>query len=184
MLSLLSEKKSDFQKVIDHFREELTTIRSGRAHPAILDKVMVEAYGSPTPVKGLAAINVPDPKTLQIEPWDVNLVKDIEAAIIAANLGISPVVQGKVIRLVMPQMTEDRRKQLSKVVKEKTEAARVSLRNAREKIREQIIKMEKDKQIGEDERFRAQDELDKMTRQFQDEVERLAADKEKEIMTV
>lgn len=183
-MSMISEKKGEFQKAVDHFKEDLATIRSGRAHPAILDKVMVESYGNMTPLKGVASINVPDAKTLAIEPWDANLVKEIEKALIAAELGMQPTVQGKLIRLVMPPMSDERRKQLVKVLKEKAEAARVAMRGVREKVREHIIKMEKDKQMGEDDRFRAQDELDKMTKQFTEEVDKLAGEKEKEVITI
>lgn len=181
---ILADKKVDFQKAVDHFKEELGTLRSGRANAALVEKVMVEAYGSETPLKGVASVTVPDAKTLAIEPWDTNLVKDVEKALIAADLGMMPTVQGKVIRMVMPVMTEERRKQLMKVVGEKAEGARVALRGVREKLREQVMKMERENEIAEDERFRAQDELDKMTKQFIEEVERIAAEKEKEIMTV
>ncbi len=183
-LQIISDKKIDFQKAVDHFKEELATIRSGRAHPAILDKVMIESYGAMTPLKGVASINVPDAKTLAIEPWDAGLVKEIEKALIAADLGMQPTVQGKLIRLTMPPMSDERRKQLVKVLKEKAEAARVAVRAVREKVRDHVIKLEKEKQLGEDERFRAQDDLDKITKQFTEEVDKLAADKEKEIMTV
>lgn len=183
-IPLIAEKKADFQKAIDHFREELGKLRSGRATPALVEGVLVEAYNSQMPLKGVASIAVPDAKTLAIEPWDASLTDEIVRALSAANLGMAPNVQGKLIRLVMPPMNEERRMQIVKVAKEKAEEARKALRNIREKIREQVIAMERDKKISEDDRFRAQDELDKMTKQFVEEIERLAADKEKEIMTV
>lgn len=184
IVPILNDKKQDFQKTVDHFKQELGTIRSGRAHPALIEGVTVDAYGSPMPLKGVASITVPDAKTLAIEPWDANLVKAVEQALTAANLGMMPTVQGKIVRLVMPPMTEERRKEMTKVVKEKAEAARVAIRNVRERLRDQVIKMEREKKISEDDRFRAQDELDKMTKQFVAEVDRMAAEKEKEIMTV
>ncbi len=184
MLSLLVEKRSDFQKVVEHFRGGLGTLRSGRATPALVEGIKVQAYNSEMPLKGVASITVPDAKTLAIEPWDTSLVKDIERALVTADLGMMPTVQGKIIRLVMPPMTEERRKQLVKVVKEKAEEARKAARSVREKIREQVIALERDKKMSEDDRFRAQDELDKMSKQFVEEIDRLAEEKEKEIMTV
>ncbi len=183
-MPVLLEKKIEFQKTIDHFKEELSQIRSGRAHPALLDRIMVEAYNRPTPLRGVASISVPDAKTLVIEPWDVNLVKEIEKAILATELGIRPTIQGKIIRLVMPMMTQERREQLLKIVKEKTEVARITLRGLRERIRAEILKMEKEKKISEDERFRRQDELEKLTKQFSGEIEQLAKEKEKDISQV
>ncbi|MBI4133462.1 ribosome recycling factor [Candidatus Uhrbacteria bacterium] len=183
-IPLLTEKKVDFQKAVDHFKDGLGKLRSGRATPALIEDVLVEAYNSQMPVKGVASIAIPDAKTLTIEPWDASLIEEIVRALTAANLGMAPNVQGKLIRLVMPPMTEERRTQIVKVVKERTEEARKALRNIREKIREQVITMERDKKISEDDRFRAQDELDKMTKQFVADVDRLAEEKEKEIMTV
>lgn len=184
MLPLLNQKKPEFEKVIGHYKSELATIRGGRAHAALLDKIMVEAYDAQTPLKGVASISVPDAKTLQVEPWDANLVEAVVKALTAADLGMTPNVQGKLIRLAMPQMTEERRKELLKVVKEKTETARVGIRRVREGIRDQVIKMEKNKELTEDERFRAQEDLDKMTKDFVGQVDKLAGEKEKEIMTV
>ena len=182
--ALLTEKKPEFEQVVLHYANELGALRSGRANPALVERVMVEAYGSTMPLKGVASVSVPDAKTLAIDPWDAGLVKDIERALVLADLGITPTVQGKTIRLVMPMMTEERRKQLVKVVKEKAEEARVAARAVREKIRDTVLGMEKNKEIAEDERYRLQDELDKMTKQFNEEIEKLAMEKEQEIMTV
>ncbi|MDP3985359.1 MAG: ribosome recycling factor [bacterium] len=180
----IAGRKPEFQKAIDHFKEELGALRSGRANPAMLENVMVDAYGSTMPLKGVASVSVPDAKTLAIEPWDAGLVKSIEQALIAADLGMMPTVQGKLIRMVMPPMTEERRKQLVKVVKEKAEDARVALRGVRERVRDEVIEMEKEKQIAEDDRYRLQDELDKMTKQFNEIIEQIAVEKEEEIMKV
>lgn len=183
-LQLLNEKKADFQKAVNHLKEELAALRTGRAHPALVEKVMVDAYGAATPLKGVASVTIPDAKTLAIEPWDANLVKSVEKALLDAQLGMNPTVQGKIIRLVMPPMTEERRKELVKVVKEKAEEARKAVRAVREKVRERVGEMEKSKQITEDDRFKAQDELDKMTKEFNEKIEQVVAEKEKEIMTV
>lgn len=184
MYPLLNENRPQFQKVADHLKEELAALRTGRAHPALVEKVMVDAYGSPTPLRGVASLTIPDAKTIAIEPWDANLVKSVEKALSDAQLGMNPTVQGKVIRLVMPAMTEERRKELVKVIKEKAEEARQAVRSVREKVREKVGEMEKSRQITEDDRFKAQDELDKMTKDFSATIEKMVAEKEKEIMTV
>lgn len=181
---LINDKKPDFQKAIDHLKEELAAMRTGRAHPALVEKVMVDAYGTMTPLKGVGSVTIPDAKTISIEPWDANLVKNVEKALVDAQLGMNPTVQGKVIRLVMPAMTEERRKELVKIVKEKSEDTRKAVRAVREKIREKVGEMEKAKQVTEDDRFKAQDELDKMAKEFSAVIEKMIEEKEKEIMTV
>lgn len=184
MHPFLSDSKPQFQKAVDHLKEELGALRTGRAHPALVEKVMVDAYGTMTPLKGVGSVTIPDAKTIAIEPWDANLVKNVEKALSDAQLGMNPTVQGKVIRLVMPPMTEERRKELVKIVKEKAEEARKSVRSVREKVREKVGEMEKSKQLTEDDRFKAQDELDKMTKEFSSLIEKTIEEKEKEIMTV
>lgn len=177
-------RKPEFESVIEHFEAELGAMRSGRANPALVERVMVEAYGAPMPLKGVASVTVPDAKTLSIEPWDAGLVKEVERALVAADLGIMPTVQGKVIRLNMPPMTEERRKQLVKVLGEKAEDARVALRAVRERMRDEVLKMEEEKQIAEDDRYRLQDELDKITKEYNGKVEEISTAKEEEIMKV
>ena len=184
MIPLLIESKPQFQKSVDHLKAELGALRTGRAHPALVEKIMVDAYGTLTPLKGVASVTIPDAKTLAIEPWDANLVKSVEKALLDAQLGMNPTVQGKVIRIVMPPMTEERRKELVKVVKEKAEEARRAARALREKVREKVQEMEKSKQMTEDDRFKARDELDKMTKEFNEKIEQMVVEKEKEIMTV
>lgn len=178
------EHKPEFQKVIDHLKRELSQFRTGRATPALVDDIKVEAYGSQMELKGVGSIQVTDPKTLTIEPWDKNLLKDIEKAILAANIGINPVNDGKVIRLVMPKLTQESRRDLIKVMGKKLEEARVGVRHVRDEIKEKIIAAQKDKQMAEDERYRAQDALDKLSSEFNETVKKLGEDKEKEIMTV
>lgn len=159
-------------------------MRTGRANAAILDGVMVEAYGSHLPLKGAASITVPDPKTIMAEPWDKNLLKEVEKAILTANLGISPVNDGKAVRLNMPPMTEEFRKELLKVVNQELERARISLRQLRDRIRDKIFGEEKAKLIGEDQRFALQEKLEKMVKEQNDFLKNLAGEKEKEIMTI
>jgi len=181
---LLSEKKGEYEKALDHFKTELATIRGGRAHPDLVDGVVVEAYGTPTPLKGVASISVPDSRTIQIEPWDASLTTAIEKALKISDLGMNPNVSGKMIRLIMPEMTEENRIRMTKLAKEKAEEARVAIRKVREGIRDTIIKMEKENEMTEDDRFRTQEDLDKMTREFVERVDEMVVDKEKEIMTV
>ncbi len=183
-LPLLNENKIQFVKVLTHLKEELASLRPGRANAAILDRVEVMAYDSKMPLKGLANISVPDAKTIAIEPWDASLLREVEKALVAADLGTTPNIQGKTIRLVMPSMTEDRRKELAKVVREKAEASRKAIRAVREKVRDRVVEMESNRELTEDDRFKAQDELDKITKDFTEKIEKMVEEKEKEMMTI
>lgn len=180
----LNEHKPQFEKVVDHFKKELAALRTGRANPAILDTVRVEAYGSTMDIRGLASVSVPDAQTLYVEPWDAGVLKDIEKGITAANIGLNPVVDGKRIRISMPKMSEENRKDLVKVVGRKTEEAKVGIRAVREELRNSIIDAEKGGGISEDGRFRAQDDLEKMVKGFVDQIDAVAKEKELEIMTL
>ena len=180
----LADHKPEFQKVVEHLRHELSSLRTGRAHPALLDGVMVEAYNSQVPLKTLASIAVPDHRTLQIEPWDKSLLKAIEKGIVAANLGLMPAMDSSVIRLAMPTLTEENRRELVKLMHKKVEEARVAARGVREKVRTAVLDAEKEKKISEDERYRLQEELEKMTTQHVEEIKTIAEEKEQEIMTV
>lgn len=180
----IQDHKPEFQKVIEHLKKELSQFRTGRATPALVEDIKVEAYGSQMEMKAVGSIQVSDPKTLTIEPWDKNLLKDIEKAILAANIGINPVNDGKVIRLPMPKLTEESRRDLIKVMGKKLEEARVGLRRARDNIKEKIISEEKEKKIAEDERYRAQDALDKLSAEFNEMIKKMGEEKEKDIMTV
>lgn len=184
MANAIETSKPDFVKVLEHLEKELKNIRSGRANAAVVEDVRVEAYGQSMELKGVAAISVPDAKTIQIEPWDKTIIKDVEKALIAANLGMAPNVSGTVIRLNMPQMTEETRRDAVKIVHQKGEHARVSIRNVREAARTSIEKDEKDKKISEDEKFRLQEQLDKIVKEYNEKIESLVADKEEEMMTV
>lgn len=183
-MNRLEAAKPEFQKVIDHLEKELKNIRTGRANASLVDDVKVEAYGSMMELKGVAAISVPDAKTIQIEPWDKGVVKDVERALIAANLGLNPNVAGSVIRLIMPPTTEESRKETVKIVSQKGEQARVSIRAVRETVREAITADEADKKISEDEKFRDQEHLDKIAKEWNEKIEKIVKDKEEEVMTV
>lgn len=177
----LIETKKLFVQALEHLSAELATLRTGRATPAILDQVQVEAYGTLQPIKALASLSLPDSKTLQIEPWDGSVVKAIESAIIASDIGIMPVVDGKTIRLVMPMMTEDNRKKLVKIAHEKLEETRITVRRIREDVRKEIGKQTG---VSEDAIRKDQDDLDKMTKDFVGQVDALGQKKEEEIMKV
>lgn len=184
MHQLLSTRKNDFERVLEHLREELAGLRTGRAHPGLVEHISVTAYGTQQPLKSLASVGVPDAQTLQIEPWDQSLVKDIERALTVADLGSAPNVDGKIIRLKMPQMNEETRKRMVKMMGEKLEEARVAVRQVREDIRRDVQKQEKDKTISEDERFKIFDELDKLTKDIGGEIDAMGEKKEEDIMTI
>jgi len=184
MNSKILGQKPVFEAVVEHFKGELNQMRTGRATPTLVEGLKVESYGSVMELKAVASISVQDAKTLIIEPWDKNLLKAIEKAIQESPIGVHPVVDSKVVRLSMPQMTEDSRKALVKAMKEKLEDSRVSVRGVREKVRNEIMEMEKNGEVGEDEKFMLLEELDKLTKEYVDRVDDLGKQKEEEIMTV
>lgn len=184
MHTIISEKRSDFDKIIEHLKSELAGVRTGRANTALVDDIAVEAYGSAQPLKNLASISVADPKTLQIEPWDASVVKDIEKAILESGIGITPNVAGNVIRLVMPAMTEDTRKELTKIVGKRGEEARIAIRNTREDVRKEIDRREKDKEITEDDKRGLQKDLDSLVSEYNDQTASIVKEKEDQITTV
>lgn len=167
-----------------HLKENLNTVRAGRANPALLDKVMVNYYGSPTPLKALANVSVPDPRTLMISPFDPKSVSDIERAINEANIGINPANDGKVIRLAIPQLTEERRKELTKVVKNYGEEAKVAVRNLRRDENDALKKMQKDGELTEDDLKEELDEVQKKVEAAIKDIDAIIADKDKELMEV
>ena len=167
-----------------HLKENLNTVRAGRANPALLDKVMVNYYGSPTPLKALANVSVPDPRTLMISPFDPKSVSDIERAINEANIGINPANDGKVIRLAIPQLTEERRKELTKVVKNYGEEAKVAARNLRRDENDALKKMQKDGELTEDDLKEELDDVQKKVEAAIKDIDAIIADKDKELMEV
>jgi ribosome recycling factor len=180
MHPFVQNKKADFQAAVDHLQAELGSLRTGRASPQLVENVRVEAYGSTMDLKSTSSINVQDAKTLVIDPWDKSLLQAIEKAIRDADMGVNPAVDGQIIRIVLPQMTEETRKKLVKIMREKAEEAKIALRGTREDARETVKKQE----LGEDEKFKILDEIDKTTKEFTELVERIAEKKEEEIMTV
>lgn len=179
-----TQAEERMKKTIENIKKEFVTIRTGRASPALLDKVMVECYGSNTPLKQVANIAVPEARMIIVHPWDRSIIGSVEKALQKADLGINPVNDGKIIRLVIPPLTEERRKDLVKVVKKKTEEGRVAVRNIRRDIMEELKKMEKDGVASEDEAHRAQDRIQKLTDRFIDDLQKLQDGKEKEIMEI
>jgi ribosome recycling factor len=178
---VLEEK---MKKSISVLKEELNTVRAGRANPALLDKIMVDYYGSPTPLKNISNISVPDPRSLLISPFDPKSIHDIEKAINIANLGINPSNDGKMIRLVIPAVTEERRKELIKVVKKYGEDAKVAIRNERRDANEELKKQEKAGELTEDDLRKALDDVQKKTDKTIKDIDQIIIDKEKEIMEV
>lgn len=172
------------EKSISFLKEDLNTLRAGRANPAILDKVMVDYYGTPTPLKNLSNISVPEPRLLVIAPFDPKSIGDIEKAINIANIGINPSNDGKVVRLAIPQVTEERRKELTKTAKKMGEETKVAVRNLRRDINDELKKMEKASEITEDDLKGALDEAQKIVDDYIKKIDSIVADKEKEIMEV
>jgi len=170
-------------KTMGNLKEELDAIRAGRANPKILDRVKVDYYGTMTPINQMAGINVPEARILQIQPWDATAIKAIEKAILTSEIGITPNNDGKVIRLVFPELTEQRRKELSKDVKKKGEEAKVAVRNIRRDAIDHIKKLSKE-DVSEDIIKDLEDQMQKMTDKFVEEVDSNVEGKSKEIMTV
>lgn len=180
-LSLLEEKTA---KSIEMLKEELATVRAGRANAALVDKVMVDYYGSPTPLKSLANISVPEPRTLLIAPFDPKSIPDIEKGINIANIGINPVNDGKLIRLSIPQVTEERRKELTKTVKAMGEDAKVAVRNLRRDANDKVKKMEKAGDFTEDDAKSTLEDIQKEIDKAVKHIDEIVANKDKEIMEV
>lgn len=181
---ILSTAQTKMQKTIEVLHVDLASVRAGRASVSLLDKVMVEYYGTPTPVNQVASVTVPEPRMIVIQPWEKNLLKDIERAIMKSDLGLNPNSDGSVIRLNLPQLTEERRKELVKTVHKKAEDARVSIRNLRREANDSVKKAEKAKEITEDEAKKANDDIQKMTDKFIKEVDTVMEHKEKEVMEI
>lgn len=184
MQEIKKNLESRCAKSIFVLKEDLNTVRAGRANAALLDKIMVDYYGSLTPLKSLANISVPDPRTLLIAPFDPKSIHDIEKAINIANIGINPSNDGKCVRLVVPQVTEERRKELTKTVKKMGEDAKVAVRNIRRDANDHFKKLEKDHEITEDELKKALDDIQKSIDKTVKEIDEIVAAKDKEILEV
>lgn len=180
----LSEAESSMQKTVEATQRSFNTIRTGRANPSLLDKVMVDYYGSPTPLKSLANISVPDATTIAVQPYDRNTLNIIEKAISMSDVGLTPNNDGSMVRLNIPPLTSDRRKEFVKVAGKYAEEGRVAIRNIRRDAIDTIRKQEKNSEVSEDEAKDLQDKLQKLTDKYTARINELLADKEKEITTV
>ncbi len=175
--------KETMEKTIEHLVNELMRIRAGKANVHILDGVMVDYYGTPTPLNQVSNISTPDAKTIMIQPWEKSMIEPIEKALMVSNVGITPGNNGEVIRLVVPQLTEERRVDLVKQVKNEGENARVSVRNARREANDEYKNMQKDG-LSEDETKTAEDDIQKLTDEFTEKVEKIVEAKDQDIMTI
>lgn len=184
MKDTINVAKEKMTKSLNALGNEFASIRAGRANPAVLDKVLVDYYGSPTPVNQMAAISVAEARILVIQPWDKSTLKLIEKAIIASDIGITPTNDGNVIRLVFPQLTEERRKELCKTVKKYGEECKVTVRSVRRDTMEKFKKMKKDSVITEDDMKDCEKKVQDLTDKFCGDVDKAVSEKEKEIMTV
>lgn len=184
----MNEKIKPFEekmgKSLDTLREDYSTLRAGPANPHLLDKLRVDYYGTPSPLQSVANISVPEARVIQIQPWESKMIKEIEKTILASDLGLTPSNDGKVIRLVFPELTEDRRKELVKEVKKKAEGTKVAVRNIRRDANDVIKKAEKSGEISEDEQEKIEEEIQKMTDKYVDLIDKEMESKSKEIMTV
>ena len=186
-MSVAEIKKGAEQKMqrsIDAFKSDLAKIRTGRAHTGLLDHIQVDYYGSPVPISQVANMTLVDARTIGVQPWEKKMVAIVEKAIRESDLGLNPATQGDLIRVPMPALTEERRRELTKVAKSEAETAKVAVRNLRRDANEQLKKLVKDKEISEDDERRAGDDVQKLTDKFVAEIDKLVQTKEAEIMTV
>lgn len=183
-MNIAKSSVESFEKSLDFLKQDISSLRTGRATPAIVEDVFVEAYGTKQSLKSVASISVADAKTINVDPWDKGLMQAVETAIRNSDLGISPVNDGKLIRISLPDLSTERRQELIKVLHKKLEQARIAMRKIREDVRDEIDKQEKNNDISEDEKYAEQDELEKVVKDYNDRVKEIGEDKEKEITTV
>ena len=184
VMSDIREYEEKMKKSVENLREDYTTIRAGRANPHILDKIKVDYYGTPTSLQQVANISVPEARMIQIQPWEASLIKDIEKAILVSDLGLTPNNDGKVVRLIFPELTEDRRKELAKDVKMMGDNAYVAIRNGRRDANDAIKKENKAGDISDDEAKNLEDEVQKLTDKYVAQIDKAIEEKSAEILTV
>ncbi|MCX8084307.1 MAG: ribosome recycling factor [Calditerrivibrio sp.] len=178
-----SKTKEKMEKTLEHYRAELKSVRTGRASVSLFDNVKVDYYGTPTPLSQVATLNA-EARMITIQPWEPNMIKNIEKAILSSNLGLTPSNDGRVIRVPIPPLTEERRKELVKLVKKLAEEAKVAIRNERRDAIEKLKKMEKDKQISEDDNKKGSDQIQKLTDDYIKKIDEVTEKKEREIMEI
>ena len=181
---ILKKQEDRMQKSLDSLKKEFASLRAGRATPALLDKVMVDYYGTPTPVNQVAKVSVPEPRMIIIQPWEKTILHDIEKAIMKSDLGLNPNSDGTAIRLAIPQLTQERRQELVKTVNKKAEEAKVALRNIRRDGNDAVKKLEKSKEVPEDEAKKGQESMQKLVDKYIKLVDAARTAKEKEVMEV
>lgn len=183
-MTILDNKKFKFEDAITHLKKELMQIRTGRANPTLVENILVDYYGIKTPLQQMANISAPDSKSLLIQPWDANVIKEIEKSLQNSDLGLNPVNEGSQLRLPIPPLTEERRKELAKIVSEKAELAHVSIRNVREEIWKELKDLKNNGDISEDDMFGQQKELKKVVDEKNSLIKVILNDKKKEILTI
>ncbi len=181
---VFEDAKDRMQKAVGTLEKEFKRLRTGRASVSLVDGIRVEYYGTPTPLNQLATLTVPEPRTIMIQPWDQSCIGEVEKAIMKSELGLTPMNDGKVIRIHVPPLTEERRRELVKLVKKMAEEAKVAVRNIRRDANEMIKDLKKEKEISEDEQFKGQEEVQKITDDFIKKIDELSAAKEKEILEI
>jgi len=172
------------KKTVEATMREFGTVRTGRAQTSLVEGVSVDYYGTPMPLKQLANLTTPEPRTIVVNPWDKTAIGEIEKAILKANIGLTPTNDGKIVRIIVPQLTKERREELKKIIKQINEGGKVSLRTARRVANEHIDKLEKEKKITEDDKFSSKEDVQKMTERFEKELDKHLADKDKELSEV
>lgn len=180
----ISQYSSEFEKSIDFLKKDISSLRTGRATTSLVEDISIEAYGIRQPLKAVGTIAVPDPKTVTVSPWDKSMLANIEKGIRDSSLGINPVNNGVQIILAMPALTSERRAELIKVLHQKLENAKITIRKTREDVRDMIIAAEKDKEISEDDKFKSLEELDKMVKDYNEKIKAVGEEKEKEINNI
>ncbi len=183
-MTIVDEKKDNFENSINHLHKELDSIRTGRASSNLVESLTVDYYGTQTPLSQMASISVPDPSSIVVQPWDKAVIKDVEKAIRNSDLGINPVVDGEIIRLPVPPLTEESRKEIAKIVSQKIEEARIAIRNVREDIWREIREKKSDGEITEDDMFLQQKNLQKIVDEYNQKIKETGDKKESEVMTI
>ncbi len=181
---ILKETEGKMKKSIESAKREFSEVRTGRAHPGLIEGLHVDYFGTMTPFKQLASVSTPDPRTVMIQPWDPTVIPGIEKAILSSNLGVTPSNDGKIIRLSIPPLSDERRRELAKVVKEMAEKSRVSLRTVRRDANDKLKKLQNDKAISEDDYFKSHDDVQKLTDKYIKEIDDLLDKKSKSLMEI
>lgn len=185
MIGQITKKAEDkMEKSLKATKEDLNTVRTGRARPSLVENIMVDYYGTSTPIQQMAKVVAPEPRQLLIEPWDKNVIENIERAILKENLGLTPNNDGNVIRINIPKLTEERRKELVKILHDKAEKGKVNIRNIRHNTNDELKKLEEDGEISEDNYYRGLDNVQELTDDYSEKIDKIVEKKEKEIMEV